>query len=68
MENIMAFGDYDNDLEMLNACGHAVAMGNASPSAKAAAQYITTDHLSGGVGAAVTAFLDGHLDTLKKKT
>ena len=36
----MAFGDSQNDLEMLKAVGVGVAMGNASPQAKAAADEI----------------------------
>lgn len=36
----MAFGDSQNDLEMLRAVGIGVAMGNASPQAKAAADQI----------------------------
>lgn len=36
----MAFGDSQNDLEMLRAVGVGVAMGNASPQAKAAADQI----------------------------
>ena len=40
MEAIMAFGDYDNDAEMLAAAGLGVAVDNASPSAKAAADLV----------------------------
>lgn len=36
----MAFGDSQNDLEMLRAVGVGVAMGNATPQAKAAADQI----------------------------
>ncbi|MBQ2953050.1 MAG: Cof-type HAD-IIB family hydrolase [Clostridia bacterium] len=36
----MAFGDSQNDLEMLRAVGVGVAMGNASPEAKSAADVI----------------------------
>ena len=38
MEEIMAFGDADNDIAMLREVGVGVAMGNASPLAKAAGQ------------------------------
>ncbi len=37
-----AFGDGFNDLDMLLAVGHGIAMGNGSDSLKAAAQYITS--------------------------
>ena len=40
MEAIMAFGDYDNDAEMLAAAGLGVVVDNASPSAKAAADLV----------------------------
>ena len=63
---VMPFGDYDNDVEMLTACGHAVAMGNGSPSAKAAARYITLENTADGVGYAVDALLDGKLEALRK--
>ena len=66
MDSVMAFGDFDNDIEMLKACGYPVAMGNASDAAKEAAQYITADHMIGGVGYAVNALLDGRLEELKK--
>ncbi len=36
----LAFGDGDNDLEMLQAVGHGVAMGNASPQLKTAADDV----------------------------
>jgi len=40
MDAIMAFGDYDNDVEMLSSVGLGVAVENASPSAKAAADIV----------------------------
>ena len=66
MDSVMAFGDFDNDIGMLKACGYPVAMGNASDAAKNAAKYITADHMAGGVGYAVDALLDGRLDALQK--
>jgi len=38
---IMAFGDGENDIEMLKFAGVGVAMGNASDEVKAAADYVT---------------------------
>ena len=61
--SVMAFGDYDNDMEMLKACGHPVAMGNASEAVKAAARYITADNRSAGVGKAIRALLNDSLTT-----
>lgn len=43
-EEIMVFGDGKNDVDMLRAAGFGVAMGNACPEAKTAADYIT-DHV-----------------------
>ena len=39
----IAFGDSENDIEMLRAAGIGVAMGNATPDCLAAADYITAD-------------------------
>ena len=39
----MAFGDSDNDIDMIEAAGIGVAMGNGSDEAKAAADYIAPD-------------------------
>lgn len=46
---IMAFGDGLNDLQMLRVAGIGVAMGNAHPDAKSAADHITLDCDSDGV-------------------
>ena len=45
----MAFGDGNNDLELLSAAGWGVAMGNASPQLKAAADDVCGDVLEEGV-------------------
>lgn len=42
-EEVIAFGDHLNDLEMLQFVGHGVAMGNAQPEVKKVARYITSD-------------------------
>ena len=39
----MAFGDGENDIDMLKYAGIGVAMGNAWPSTKKAADYVTDD-------------------------
>ena len=41
-EEAMAFGDSDNDLEMLKFVGIGVAMGNAVEAVKEAADYVTS--------------------------
>ena len=42
-EEIIAFGDAENDLDMLRFAGIGVAMGNGSDAVKAVADYVTTD-------------------------
>lgn len=42
-ENVIAFGDGNNDVEVLQFSGIAVAMGNAVPACKAAADFVTDD-------------------------
>ena len=44
--NIYAFGDGDNDIEMLSGAGHGIAMQNGSQACKAAAEFITGDQYS----------------------
>ena len=43
-EEIIAFGDGENDMDMLRYAGIGVAMGNASETVKSAADYVT-DHI-----------------------
>ncbi len=52
----MAFGDGENDVDMLHAVGTAVAMGNACREAKAAADYITDDIDNDGIWNALKHF------------
>lgn len=42
MENTYAFGDSANDLEMLCAVSHGIAMGNGTEEVKKAAEYVTS--------------------------
>ena len=42
-EACIAFGDAENDMDMLEFCGIGVAMGNAQDRVKAMADYVTTD-------------------------
>ena len=48
-EDVVAFGDAENDIEMLGFAGTAVAMGNAYPEVKAAADFVTTDADADGI-------------------
>ena len=52
----MAFGDGLNDLSMLRAAGIGVAMENACPEAKQAADYVTGSCDESGVAAAIRRF------------
>ena len=56
-ENLMACGDGWNDLPMIRYAGMGVAMGNAVPEVKQAAQYVTADNEHDGVGLAVEKFI-----------
>jgi phosphoglycolate phosphatase (TIGR01487 family) len=49
MNEIAAIGDSDNDAKMLAGCGIGIAVGNASPSAKAAADFVAKGMHSKGV-------------------
>ncbi|HEM3576702.1 TPA: HAD family hydrolase [Streptococcus suis] len=48
-EQAMAFGDSDNDIEMLNYVGYSYAMENATDKVKAVAKYMAPSHLEAGV-------------------
>ncbi|MEI5672906.1 MULTISPECIES: Cof-type HAD-IIB family hydrolase [unclassified Nocardioides] len=56
-----AFGDYLNDLEMLDAADLSFAMANAHPDVLARARYVAPSHREQGVITTLTALLD---DTL----
>lgn len=44
-----AFGDGINDLDLLAACDHKIAMGNALPEVMERADYITEKNTNGGI-------------------
>ena len=56
---LMAIGDGGNDTAMLRAAGLGVAMGNAFPEVKAAADFITADNNADGAARAVERFILG---------
>lgn len=58
MEEIMAFGDFNNDAEMLSVVGLGVAMGNASPTAKAAADLVIGSVRENGPAVFLNELLD----------
>ena len=48
-DQVYAFGDYYNDLEMLQYVGHGIAMGNAPEDVKKVARYVTKDVDDNGI-------------------
>lgn len=49
LEDVYAFGDGLNDMEMLHEVGHGVAMGNAAEIVKKKANYVTRDVADNGI-------------------
>ena len=56
-EEIMSFGDNDNDLEMIRFAGMGVAMKNAIPEILEAADYVTDSNDQEGVAKAIEKFI-----------
>jgi Cof subfamily protein (haloacid dehalogenase superfamily) len=52
-EEVMAIGDQENDLAMIEYAGTGVAMGNAIDSVKKIAQFITKTNMEHGVAHAI---------------
>jgi len=48
-DEVMAFGDSENDLDMISGCGLGVAVGNASEEIKKAAKYVCGKNHGDGV-------------------
>lgn len=58
-EEIMAFGDSYNDLDMLEFAGIGVAVANARPEVRQRAQYVTSSNNEDGVAEALERFVIG---------
>ena len=56
-DEVMAIGDQDNDIDMIDWAGLGVAMGNASPGAKAAANHIAPPVSDEGAAWAIERFI-----------
>lgn len=57
LDDVMCFGDSYNDMEMFEASGQAVAMGNATDDLKAKATYITATNDEDGVAQAIEQYV-----------
>lgn len=57
MEEVIAFGDNFNDISMIEAAGLGVAMGNAEPKLKDAADFVTDDCNHDGIASALERFI-----------
>jgi Cof subfamily protein (haloacid dehalogenase superfamily) len=53
---VIAFGDYPNDVPMLEWAGHAVAVANAHPDVLAVAEEVTTSNAEDGVALVLERF------------
>lgn len=58
LENVMAFGDNLNDLEMIEGCHIGVVMDNGDEFLKGKADYIAMDHHESGFGKFVLDYLE----------
>lgn len=66
-EHVLAIGDGENDIEMLQMAGIGVAVGNAMPQAKAAADYVVASNDADGVVEAVERFVLATARNLSKE-
>jgi 5-amino-6-(5-phospho-D-ribitylamino)uracil phosphatase len=58
LDNLIAFGDDNNDIDLLAAAGMGVAMQNATPDVLAAADHITLSNNENGVGLVLKNILE----------
>ena len=57
-ENVIVFGDSGNDIPAMRIAGYAVAMGDAAPDVKAAADEVTASIHDDGVVLAINRLFD----------
>lgn len=55
-QHVLAFGDNENDMDMLRHAGVSVAMGNANREVQQVATMVTSSNKEGGVAAALPIF------------
>lgn len=66
-EQVLAIGDSDNDVTLLRWAGVGIAMGNATPAAKAAADGVTSSNLRDGAAEAMERWvLEGPAEGLDR--
>ncbi|MDO4467899.1 MAG: HAD family hydrolase [Bacillota bacterium] len=66
LNEVMAFGDGMNDIEMLEAAGIGVAMGNAMKQVKEKANLVTRTNNQNGIGIVIEALLEGRGEELRQ--
>ena len=59
MDEVMAFGDAQNDIDMIKDAGIGVAMANAMDEVKAVSRYITDSNNDNGIGKTIDLILAG---------
>lgn len=57
MDEVMAFGDAENDIEMIRRCGYGIAMGNAMKQVKDVAFAITDTNDQQGIAKALAKYV-----------
>ncbi|MFV8475724.1 HAD family hydrolase [Mycoplasma sp. 1932B] len=60
-ENLIAFGDSGNDVNMIAGAKYGIAVGNGTQEAKAAAKLVIGDHQTGTIGDTLNQILEGAL-------
>lgn len=68
LSQVLAFGDSDNDIEMLTEVGLGIAMGNASDLVKEKSDYTTASNNNDGISKALAHYGLIHLDVEKSFT
>ena len=63
-EKTVAIGDYDNDIAMLTAAGCGVAVENACPAAREAADYITVSNEEHAIARLIYGIENGEFGNL----
>lgn len=60
-ESVIAFGDHDNDIPLLESAGLGVAMGNATAAVKTVADVVTRSHDDEGIAAVLSELAPSEL-------